>query len=363
MSSSNNQSTENNGVANGLTFNVSDIDITAPKLNKSGGKSANIIYRPTKKSLYIDMQVEMLTWGASAFTDKTNGKVTYDMAIQFPRKEYTTPEKDILLAKFQELERHIKAEALKNSMAWFGKKMTPELIDGAWTPILKYAKDPQTGEPDMTKAPTLKIKLPCYDNKFSCEIYDYNTGSMLFPSESGDVTPMDLIPKAIDIRTIIQCGGIWFANKGFGVTWKLFQAAVTPKPSMKGRCLMAVAPNAQQAKAAAASVASVAVVEDDENSDGEGDYDQPPVRQAPLRQASSVPVLAQPVLAQPVLAQPVVAQPVVAQPVLAQPVLAQPVLAQPIVAQPDVNLETVVHEVAVPAAVVAKPKKVVRKAA
>ena len=50
MSSTNNQSAETY-IANGLTFNISDLDITAPKLNKSGGKSANILYKPTKKSL------------------------------------------------------------------------------------------------------------------------------------------------------------------------------------------------------------------------------------------------------------------------------------------------------------------------
>jgi hypothetical protein len=226
-------------------------------------------------------------------------------------------------------------------MAWFGKKMTPELVDGQWTPMLKYAKDPQSGEPDVTKAPTLKIKLPCYDGKFSCEIYD-QTGSMLFPSETSGATPMDLIPKGIDIRTIIQCGGVWFANKAFGVTWKLFQAVVTPKPSMKGRCLMAIAPQVtssyqQQAPQPKANYEASVMVEDDEaeNSDGEGDYTEV-TKPAPVVVAAPAPV--------PV----VVAAPV--------PV----VVEAPIVAQAE--SANVVHEVAVPAAVVAKPKKVVRKA-
>ena len=145
MSSSNNQSAETY-IANGLTFNISDLDITAPKLNKSGGKSANILYKPTKKSLYVNMQVPMLTWGANVFRDPQSGKETYDLAIQFPRADYSSPETDILLAKFQALEALIKTEAVKNCMAWFNKKMTPELVDAAWTPMLKYAKDKTTGE-------------------------------------------------------------------------------------------------------------------------------------------------------------------------------------------------------------------------
>ena len=35
---------------------------------------------------------------------------------------------------------------------------------------------------------------------------------------------------------MIQCGGIWFANGKFGVTWKLVQAVVKPKESLKGKC-------------------------------------------------------------------------------------------------------------------------------
>ena len=204
MSSSiNNQSAET-AIANGMTFKISDINIMAPKLNKSGGKSANIIYIPSKKGLYVNMQVPILTWGASCFKDPQSGKETYDLALQFPRKDYSSPETDVLLANFQELERYIKAEAVKNCMAWFNKKMTPELVDAAWTPMLKYSKDPNTGEPDMTKSPTLKIKLPKYDGKpFDCEIYD-PAGNMLFPDAQTDASPMDLIPKGINIVAIIN---------------------------------------------------------------------------------------------------------------------------------------------------------------
>ena len=146
MSSSNANQSAENCIANGLEFNITDIDIVAPKLNKSGGKSANILYKPSKKGLYINMQVPMLTWGAQVFKDEKSGKETYDLALQFPRKDYSTPDTDLLLSKFQQLEQHIKNEAVKNSMAWFNKpKMSPEVIEALWTPILKYTKDSQPG--------------------------------------------------------------------------------------------------------------------------------------------------------------------------------------------------------------------------
>ena len=271
--SSTTQSAEN-CIANGMTLNIADIDITAPKLNKSGGKSANILFKPTKKGLYINMTAPMLTWGASMFKDPQSGKETFDLSLQFPRKDYSTPETDVLLSKFQELEQYIKSEAIRNSMAWFNKKtMTPEVIEALWTPMLKYTKDPQTGEADVTKAPTLKVKLPCWEGKFNCEIYDPQ-GTMLYPDESTGSSPLELIPKGINIVAIIQCGGLWFANGKFGCTWRLFQAVVQPKPTMKGKCWINVSPATKSALVASADETSM-VIEDD--SDVEEEHAPAPV--------------------------------------------------------------------------------------
>ena len=322
MSSSNANQSAENCIANGLDFNIADIDIVAPKLNKSGGKSANIIYKPSKKGLYINMQVPMLTWGAQMFKDPQSGKETYDMALQFPRKDYSSAETDLLLTKFQALEKYIKSEAVKNSMAWFNKKtMTPEVIDALWTPILKYSKDQQTGEADMTKAPTLKVKLPNWDGKFNCEIYD-TQGTMLYPDEMNSASPLELIPKGINIVAIIQCGGLWFANGKFGCTWRLFQAVVQPKPTMKGKCWINVSPATKNALVAAANETSV-VVEDDDT-DGEGEFEAPVVKPQPTRPVPTPAVVVAPAVVEapvPVAAPAVVQAAVVEAPAAAEPVV------------------------------------------
>lgn len=359
MSSSNNQSSSSaeSCVANGLTLDVEgDIMIDNKiKINKSGGKSANILYKPTKKGLYVNMEVPLLTWGATIFRDPQSGKESVDLALQFPRKDYSTPDTDILLAKFQALEAKIKSEAVKNSMVWFGRKMTPEQVDGAWTPMLKYAKDKETGYPDMTKSPTLKVKLPCYDGKFGCEIYD-PAGNMLFPDEENNTSPIDLIPKGVNIRTIIQCGGLWFANKAFGVTWRLFQAIVTPKPSMKGRCLIAFAPAPAQAKQQQqqqqqSDETSLDIADDD--SDFEVDVTPPPpTRAAPMvRSSSTVPVQQ-------------VAVPVAVAPIQVPVTIVEEETVTAVEEETEaVEVAAVVvsKQVSVPAAAVVVKKKVVRK--
>jgi hypothetical protein len=138
----------------------------------------------------------------------------------------------------------------------------------------------------MTKAPTLKVKLPNWDGKFNCEIYD-TQGTMLYPDDVNGSSPLELIPKGINIVAIVQCGGLWFANGKFGCTWRLFQAVVQPKPTMKGKCWINVSPATKNALVASAETSMV--VEDDSDEEYE-----PPVVAKPLPPSKPVPTIAVP---------------------------------------------------------------------
>jgi len=226
-------------IIDGTQLNVNNIKYSAPKANSSGGKSINILNKATNSGLRLTTPV-MLTWGACDFVDpntnKGNGK--YEMALQFPSEEYKTDDASLFLTKMIELEEKIKEDAFTNSKEWFGKVMkSREVIDALYTPMLKYSKDKNTGEPDMNKAPTLRVKLPIWEGVWKCEIYD-EEGKRLFPSNANpQITPIDFIQKGINVGSLLQCGGIWFANGKFGVTWKLIQAMVqAPKESLSGRC-------------------------------------------------------------------------------------------------------------------------------
>jgi len=113
-------------------------------------------------------------------------------------------------------------------------KVTDDVVDALFHPMLRYPKDQQTGEFDMTRSPTLRVKLTYWDQAFDCEIYDMQS-HRLFPNENG-LMPLDLISKASNAATVIRCGGLWFANGKFGVTWRLVQAVVKPRATLKGKC-------------------------------------------------------------------------------------------------------------------------------
>jgi hypothetical protein len=222
----------------GASFNpLTDMKYTKPKVNSVGGRSVGIVNAKTSTVLNLSSPL-MLTWGVNDFTDEKSGKVSYDLALQFPNEGFETPATKKFIANMAAFEKKIKEDAIANSKEWFSKpKMTADAVDALWTPVLKYPKNKDTLEADMTRAPTLKVKLPFWEGQWKeLELYDVDM-QPIFPDASNPaLSPKDLIAKGSHIAVSIQCGGIWFANGKFGVTWKLFQAIVKPKMSLKGKC-------------------------------------------------------------------------------------------------------------------------------
>ena len=224
-------------ILSGVAFDSSsDVKYSKPKVNAVGGKSVGILNSATNSATYISTPL-MLTWGVNTFTDDKTGRNTYDMSLQFPTSEYANEDTTAFLANMKSFEARIKADAIANSKEWFGKtKMSADVIDALWTPMLKYPKDKESGEFDLTRSPTLRIKMPVWEGDWKCELYDTERAQIFPDTENPARTPLDIISKGANIATVIQCGGVWFANGKFGVTWKLFQGVVKPKASLRGTC-------------------------------------------------------------------------------------------------------------------------------
>ena len=222
----------------GASFNpATDMKYSKPKVNSLGGRSVGIVNAKTSTVLNLSSPL-MLTWGVQSFTDDKSGKVSYDLALQFPSDGYETPAAKKFLANMMAFEKKIKDDAITNSKEWFSKpKMTSDAVDALFTPILKYPKNKDTLEADTSRAPTIKVKLPYWDGEWKeLELYDVDMRPIFPDPTNPSLSPKDLIAKGSNIAVSIQCGGIWFANGKFGVTWKLFQAIVKPKMTLKGKC-------------------------------------------------------------------------------------------------------------------------------
>ena len=221
-------------------FSVPSMSYGAPRTNARGGKSIKIL--DAKKNTLILSTPLILTWGVNKMVDDDTGRVSYSLSLQFPSEQYSNESTSAFLETMKEFEARVLDDSVKYSKEWFGKsKMSREVAEALFTPVLKYPKDKATGEPDYSRAPTLRVKIPYWEGKFNTELYDTNSNP-IFNAET-DMTGKSFegfIPKTSHVVAAIQCNGLWFAAGKFGVTWQLTQAMVRRPVRVQGGCFLSL---------------------------------------------------------------------------------------------------------------------------
>jgi len=220
-----------NSLANAVSFGE-------PKVNASGGKNVAIFNSAARAILSIEAPA-VDTYGVNTNNFDAGKPATYDMTLQLNQTDECMHFMQNLLA----LEKRILDEAFKNSAKWFGKKMSAEVLQEFWTPFVKWPKKKgsETGELDMSKSPTIRLKLSHFDGAFKyVEVFNTSNQKIFPASGAPDLT--ELIPKGSRVKTLFRCNGIWFAGGKFGMTCKPVQIIVEPKARVTpGVCLISMA--------------------------------------------------------------------------------------------------------------------------
>ena len=229
-----------------MTENTMNTNIWNPtnfkymSMNKSdrGIKSIQLQNSDTKRAIKLRTTL-MMTWGIQDYFDKNTGVSDgkFNIVLNFPRDEddHKNEESDMFLQKLKDFENQIIDDAVKNSSEWFDESLPKEVIKHNYFSFIKYPKNKDTNKFDYTRPPSIKVKVPCYDNKndgtkdWKVELYSSVDDSCLFPDTANpNLVPQDFVPKLSTIYSYIQCNGLWFGGKGWGVTWKLTAAIVNP---------------------------------------------------------------------------------------------------------------------------------------
>ena len=293
-------------VVSSAEWKTSAVRYMQPKVNDRGGKSINIISTQSNRSLYVSTPL-LMTWGISDFVDEKTGESDgkFSMSLAFPNEVYATAATTEFLAKLKAFENQILDDAVKNSEAWFGEEMSREVAKHTFFPFLKYSKDKLTKKTDYTKPPTIRAKVPNYNGKWNVEVYDTKR-TLLFPCDNDNLTPMDFVPARSNVACVLQCGGLWFGGKGWGITWKLNQCVVKPhvQETVFGQCHIQLSsddiqtietqPLADEEEYAPAAAAprevSTAVADSDEEADEPASEPEPKpvVKKAVVKKAEPV---------------------------------------------------------------------------
>jgi len=222
-------------IINCSELNVNDLKFYAPKATQGGGKNVGVMNKKTNSALRMKLPI-MFTFGASDY----DGNEKFSFGLQFPdiHDESCDPKYKECFERLVAFEAGLKQKVLEFSKEWLGKTLkNEEMVDMIWSPMLKYPKNKETKEPELHRPPTLNVKLPCFEGKWSSEVYDEDK-NMLFPNpEDPTLTPVNFITRGTNMATIIQFGGLWIVGGKIGTTWKLVQTVVRQQiTTIQGQC-------------------------------------------------------------------------------------------------------------------------------
>lgn len=205
---------------------------------KESLKGATVIYlnkHGSKQQLYLQIPM-MFCWGISKTDDKyktsSDAVDKYSLSIQFPPKDSFTETDSKLFNKLVELENYIIDQAVSHNTEWFGdSEMDRPVLKQLFGGILKYPKIKGTKMLDKTKAPSFRLKISTYENKFNVSIYDSDKNLLYSPSDPNtahvDVIQENLIPSKSSVKCLVTAS-VWIVGGKFYPVLKLQQVICKP---------------------------------------------------------------------------------------------------------------------------------------
>lgn len=186
-----------------------------------------------KKPLVLQTCEMYSPFGLNTFAGDDGKADTYSIDLSFRDMESRECLKELYNMMSALDERNVSECVDVNSMEWLGKKkVSRDVVEALYTPVIKMAKDKETREPTDKYPATFKVKLPTTGNGFKCTMFDANHNAI-------DIISTNL--KGAKITALIQCTGIWLAGGKFGMTWKMVQLQAIPRIALDGFCLKPVA--------------------------------------------------------------------------------------------------------------------------
>jgi hypothetical protein len=199
-------------VIQSATFNTSNITISEAKKLDNGSSQAYINYQGKR----FRVQVPRMPIPMDAGDYQGNQK--YKVQLSFRDKE-SNPKVEAYYKMLEAIDNFVIDHAQANSGKWFKKPgMARDIVVDKYTPSIKFAKDKEGNLKPYP--PTQGVALKKRNGVFDCELYDKEKRLI------EGLTPVDLLKRGAEMTAILECTGIWITDKGFGLTWKLFQARV-----------------------------------------------------------------------------------------------------------------------------------------
>ena len=210
-------------------FNKDSVTFLPPRQNKLGGQSVLVNYNNGEQPgpFFLQTCRVRIPFGIDS-SKPENGPIKYHISVSLANADTQNEQ----LHKFTDNIRAIDAAAKEmpsKSDAWFGKKLSSELVNEFYKSAEKFPKDPKWPS-------NLKVKLPFDIKKGEAQfkLYDENKKEIDILDGNGELNS-DAIPRGCEAVCLIQTTGVWFVGKTqFGVGYKLVQAKIYKSNKLSG---------------------------------------------------------------------------------------------------------------------------------
>lgn len=123
-----------------------------------------------------------------------------------------------------DLQEKIVQAAVENSVKWFGKKRSEQLIRESMKPLMRLHMTDQDGEkvPSGKYPPNITLKIPVYEGRVNVDIVD-SRGNPIYVNPASLETTFS---KGVEANIAVNASIYVMAGGGFGVTWRVTHAQV-----------------------------------------------------------------------------------------------------------------------------------------
>ena len=154
----------------------------------------------------------------------SSGKTDYSLKLSFKGWQ-DQPNISTFLENMKAFNDTLIDYGVENSVKWFKKKHSRDVVEALNSNVIQYSKDRETGEITNEWPPTLKAKVYTRNDTFTCETYNTKRDYVDFKTN---------VVKGAYVQGLMSCSGVWFAGGKFGVTWVMRQMIVEPPNRLTG---------------------------------------------------------------------------------------------------------------------------------
>ncbi|AGE56588.1 hypothetical protein ATCVNEJV2_309L [Acanthocystis turfacea Chlorella virus NE-JV-2] len=199
------------------TFDAALIGFGQVEKNKMGGKFVPLTNTSgTKTRFTIQTPTMHLPFGISAYRERPDMEPqSYSADLSF-RGMDTDDNIATFYNKIQALDSHLLDAAVENSVEWFGKKKSRELLEDTYRPLTKV-------DAAGKFAPNMKFKIAMQNGAPNVRVFDTDKKAIT----------VDDIPRGSKVKIIAEIASIWMVGSGtmWGLTFRAAQILVVSKPA------------------------------------------------------------------------------------------------------------------------------------